>query len=380
MRIIEEEQLDFDDVSIQPKRSSLNSRSEVDLWRTFKWIAPSGIKHELKCKCLCVANMATVGTPRMAKAVIPRGYLCALEKHIPYSDIINLYDELTEMEKNDGVASKTYTDKLAVSIGLRETLDDITKFKTFDRLNIINIDAPNGYCPKMAERVEAIRNMFPETAIIAGVVVTGDIVTDLIMRGATFVRCAICAGSACRTATKTGVRRPLVSMLMDCVDAAHNIKGYIMLDGGIRCPADWAKATIAGADICMSGSIFAGTDEAEGEVITKIYKTDEYVKNAADEYVPVYKEKKFKKYFGMSTNYAQEKYFGGVKPWRTSEGVQKLIPYTGSLAEVLTDYEGGIRSAMTYIGARDFKAIQRHGTLYKVRHQINTKFEDCEDF
>lgn len=82
----------------------------------------------------------------------------------------------------------------------------------------------------------------------------------------------------------------------------------------------------------------------------------------------------------MSTDYAQEHYFGGIKTYRTSEGCQKLIPYAGTLDEVLRDYEGGMRSMMCFIGARDFKSIQRHGTLYKVRHQVNDKYESCEDF
>lgn len=376
MRIIEEEQLDFDDVSIQPKRSSLNSRSEVDLWRTFKWTSSSGNKHELTCKALMVANMATVGTAKMAKKVIPLGYLCALEKHMSFEDVISLYDELVQMEKNDNVATKTYTDKLAVTFGLRESDEHIRQYSKTGLINIINIDAPNGYCPKMGERVKYIRELFPEAFIIAGSVVTGDIVTDLIMKGANCIRAGICCGSVCITAQKTGVRRPIISMLMDCSDAAHNIKGYIMLDGGIRCPADWCKATIAGADLCMSGSIFAGTDEAAGNVVEKRYLTNEIGEDGK----PIVVAKKFKRYFGMSTNYAQEHYFGGVKPYRTSEGREKLIPCTGKVEDVLQDYEGGIRSCMTYIGARDFKSIQRHGTLYKVRHQLNTKFENCENF
>ena len=376
MRIIEEEQLDFDDVSIQPKRSSLNSRSEVDLWRTFKWTSKSGTAHQLTCKALMVANMATVGTPQMAKKVIPLGYLCALEKHIAFDQIVKLYWELKQLEANDHVCPRTYTDKLAVTVGLRETEEDIRRLQAIEAVNIVNIDAPNGYCPNMGKRVEFVRSLFPESFIIAGSVVTGDIVTDLIMKGANCIRTGICCGSVCLTAQKTGVRRPIVSMLMDCSDAAHNVKGYIMLDGGLRCPADWCKATIAGADLCMSGSIFAGTEEALGDVVEKDYLSNELDEDGSQIVVT----KKFKRYFGMSTNFAQEHYFGGVKSYRTSEGREKLIPFTGKVEDVLRDYEGGMRSCMTYIGARDFKSVQRHGTLYKVRHQLNTLFEGCDNF
>lgn len=376
MRVIEEEQLDLDDVSIMPKRSSLNSRSEVNLWRTFKWTSASGVKHELSCKPLMVANMATVGTKRMALSVIPRGYLCALEKHYSNDGIIQTYNELRRLANEDDVVPSIYTGKLAVSVGLRETLDQLVDLKSRNYVpNIINIDAPNGYCPNMSKRVKEVRELFPEAFIIAGVVVTGDIVSDLLMSGANCIRLGICCGSVCLTSQKTGVRRPIVSMLNECSDAAHNVKGYTMLDGGLRCPADWCKATIAGADLCMSGSIFAGTDEAEGDIIEKTYMTDEMHNDQH-----VMKVKKFKRYFGMSTDYAQEHYFGGVKKYRTSEGRQKLIPYAGSLDDVLRDYEGGMRSMMCFIGAKDFKSIQRHGTLYKVRHQINEKFDSYEDF
>ena len=382
MRIIEEEQLDFDDVSIMPKRSSLNSRSEVDLWRTFKWTSANGNNHELKCIPIMAANMGTVGTPKMAKFLSQKGYLTALEKHYDFETVDSLFEELEQKAMEDGYYKTKYTEKVALSIGLRENLDTLLNMKEKHEVNIINLDAPNGYCPNIITRLVELRENFPEAFIIVGTVVTGDIVTDLIMKGANCVRLGICNGSVCLTAKKTGVRRPIVSMLMECVDAAHNVKGYTMLDGGIRTPSDWCKATIAGADMCMSGSIFAGTDMSEGDIVTKYYKSGEYERidnGPLVTYRPVYKEKMFKSYYGMSSNYAQNKFFGGTKEYRTSEGREKLIPYTGSLESVLEDYEGGMRSMMTYIGAKKFKDIQRHGTLYKVRHQINEKFAKCED-
>lgn len=376
MRIVEEEQLDFDDVSIMPKRSSLNSRSEVNLFRTFKWIGKSGEQHELTCKPLMVANMGTVGTPKMAKYIVPRGYLIALEKHYKYEYIANVYYDLMGLATTQGKDKFFYTDKIAVSIGLKESLWLLKRLSKEFKINIVNFDIPNGYCPNVMTRLVELRKIFPEAFIIVGTVVTGDIVSDLIMHGANVVRCGICCGSSCLTSMKTGVRRPIISMLNECSDAAHNLKGYIMQDGGIRCPADWCKATIAGGDLCMSGSIFAGTDQALGEIIEKKYLTNELDENGKQVAVT----KKFKMYYGMSSDYAQNKHFGGVKSYRTSEGRQKLIPYTGNLDDVLRDYEGGMASMMCYIGAKNFKDIQRHGTFYKVRHQINDVFAKCEDF
>lgn len=180
-KIISEE-LDFDDVSIRPNRSSLNSRSEVDLYRELKWSSPSGNSHTLRCKTLCAANMGTVGTLKMAKELSMRGYLCALEKHYSSQDICQLYDELEKKaldelyvkDKND------YTDKIAVSIGIKESLDVLKEVSSKHKVNLVNIDVPNGYCPKLLERVQEVRSLLPESFIIAGSVVTGDIVTDLI--------------------------------------------------------------------------------------------------------------------------------------------------------------------------------------------------------
>ena len=180
-KIISEE-LDFDDVSIRPNRSSLNSRSEVDLYRDIKWTSPSGKQHVLRCKTLCAANMGTVGTLSMAKELSTRGYLCALEKHYSAEGICKLFEELEERALNElYVKDKNdYTDRVAISIGIKEPLDTIIEVSKNYKVNIVNIDVPNGYCPKLLERVQEVRKLLPECFIIAGSVVTGDIVTDLI--------------------------------------------------------------------------------------------------------------------------------------------------------------------------------------------------------
>ena len=377
------EELDFDDVSIRPNRSSLNSRSEVDLFREIKWTSPAGNQHVLKCKALCAANMGTVGTTTMAYELSTRGYLCALEKHYSAADICQLYDRL-EAKAIASIAplheqlshKHFYIDKIALSIGINESLDTIAEVSKSHKVNIVNVDVPNGYCPKLCERIKEVRALLPECFIIAGTVVTGDIVADLIQHGANCVRVGICLGSVCTTALKTGVRRPAVTMLIDCADAAHNLNGYVMLDGGIRTPSDWCKALVAGADLCMSGSIFAGTDEADGDIVEQ-----RFLSNLIDESGKhVISTKKFKRYYGMSSDYAQEKHFGGVKNYRTSEGREKLIPYVGCLDMVLRDYEGGLASMMCYIGARKLKHISRHGHFYRVYHQVNEKYVECPDF
>ena len=166
--------------------------------------------------------------------------------------------------------------------------------------------------------------------------------------------------SACTTRLKTGVGRPQLSAILECADAAHGVGGLICADGGCTCPGDIAKAFGAGADFVMLGGMLAGTDEAAGEMVNKNGKS-------------------FKEFYGMSSRRAQDKHFGGMKCYRTSEGREKLIPYTGPVKDVIEDILGGIRSTMTYIGARKLKDIPKCTTFYTVNRQLNTVFEKMDN-
>ena len=349
MRIIDEIQLDFDDVLIAPQRSTLNSRSEVEPWRDFKSL--NG-KYSFSCIPICASNMGTVGTIKMAKVLSANGYMCALEKHIPIADIIELYRSVSEERQH----------RIFVSIGVREPVERLLELRDAGFTNIgINIDVPNGYIPKLKDRVVEVRDMFPYSFIVAGTVVSGDIAQDLILAGADCIRCGIGCGSVCTTRIKSGVGRPQLSTIMDCANACHQMNAYCMCDGGVKTPGDICKAFCAGTDFVMTGSMFAGCDEAEGDVIEK-------------------DGKKFKQYYGMSSKLAQEKHFGGFQAnVRASEGREKLIPCTGPLEDIIKDINGGIRSMMTYIGARKLKNVNRQATFYRVNRQVNDKFAGCEN-
>ena len=164
--------------------------------------------------------------------------------------------------------------------------------------------------------------------------------------------------SACLTRLKTGVGRPQLSTIMECADAAHQVHGYIMSDGGCNCVGDICKAFCGGADFVMTGSMFAGTDEADGEIVE-------------------IEGKKYKQYYGMSSNLAQQKHFDGIKSYRTSEGREVYIPYTGSIDNVVGDICGGLASCCTYIGSSCIKHMSKHTTFYRVNNQLNTKFANC---
>ena len=379
MRIIDEEQLEFDDVSIQPKRSTLNSRSEVDIYRTFKWTSLDGNYHELTCKPIVSAIMTTVGTTQMAYELVTRGYMASVEKHISVDDISNLYDKLITLAKNDKKDIHFYTDKLSLCVGLNDSLDTIKQISSKYKVNIVNVDCPNAYIPKFKNRVKEIRELLPEAFMIAGVVVTSDLTTDLVNMGVNCISMGINAGSACCTAEKTAVYRPLLSMIIDCADAAHQQNAYVMIAGGIKGCRDACVAFGAGCDILMTGSLLAGTTEAGGEIITKRYEINEVEHAFANLTIKKRIEKKFKKYFGMASKYAMSLYNSGGT-YKTDEGRMKLIPYVGSLDEVLQELEGGIKSMMCFIGAKTIKEVPKKTTFYKIHHGLNDKFKLCEDF
>lgn len=360
MRIIEETQLDFDDVLIQPKRSSINSRSEVDIYREFTWTTLHGENKSFNCIPISAANMGTVGTIKMAENLAKAGFMSCLEKHISAEEIIALYSNLTELAIKEQKSKDFYRSRVFISIGTRESFNILDKVNDLFPLIGINIDVPNGYFPKLIERVKDCRKRYFDSFIVAGTVVTGDIVQDLLRAGANCVRVGIGAGSVCTTRLKTGVGRPAISMLLDCADAAHQIEGYVMLDGGVKNPGDICKAFCAGADFVMTGSLFAGCNEATGEIVER-------------------GGKQYKMYYGMSSKLAQDTHFGGMSEYRTSEGREKLIPYVGPLIDVINDINGGIRSCCTYIGSKKIKHMSRQASFYKVNHQVNTLFANNLD-
>lgn len=357
MRIIEEQQLDFSDVLIRPARSDINSRSEVDIFRMFY----KENRQTFSCIPICCANMGSIATVNMAKIFVQRGLLCALEKHISYSEVIDLMRYLSEKEKEDHVGEREYRNRIAISIGTNEDITPLMELDEKVGISIINCDVANGYMNKLQDRVKQLRATFPKAWIIAGTVVTGDIVTDLLNCGADIVRCGIGGGQQCLTRRITGVGRPQVSMLEECSDAAHQIHGYVMCDGGCSCPGDVCKA-LGLSDFVMVGSLFAGAEEAEGETV----EIDGI---------------KYKKFAGMSSAYAQEKYFDGFKSnYRSSEGRQSLVKINGALTSIIDNILGGLRSCFAYCGCHKMKHWQKHCVFYKVTRQLTPTFENAKTF
>ena len=341
MRIEDDVKLDFKDVLIRPKRSTLSSRKEVDLSRTYKF------KHsqwEWTGVPIMAANMDGVGTPSMAETLYEHKLFTCLVKNYDESD---LYDTIQKIGGNH----------LAVSTGTSDS--DFLKLRqiinAYPEIHFICIDVANGYQERFGDYVQKVRETFPHCTIIAGNVVTADMTQELILRGADIVKVGIGPGSVCTTRLQTGVGYPQLSAIIECADAAHGLGAHIIADGGCTCPGDVAKAFGAGADFVMLGGMFAGHDEGGGEVVEDNYK-------------------KVVQFYGMSSDTAMEKHSGGVAEYRSSEGRTVTIPYRGAVKHTVLDLLGGLRSTCTYVGASELKQLAKCTTFIRVSRQINDVF------
>lgn len=364
-------ELDFCDVLFRPKRTTLNSRSEADVIREYKFkYYPKTIK---SCGIM-VANMATTGTFDMNDVLQKYKAITCLHKHYTEYEIKN-YMTINNMDDYSDHNSFTF-----ISTGLKDDKEQLFRLlQTGSQIDKICIDIANGYIPNLINFVKEVREKFPKSLIMVGNVVTGDMTQDLILNGADIVKVGIGPGSVCTTRKLTGVGRPQLSAILECADAAHGVGGLVCADGGCTCAGDVAKAFGAGADFVMLGGMFAGTDESAGEIIEKMYRTNEYkyhylTDNSIESDKPIFEVKKFKQFYGMSSQLAQEKHFGGMANYRASEGKVVEIPYKGSVENVIQEILGGIRSTMSYIGAKRLKDIPKCTTFYRVNRQLNEVF------
>jgi len=342
MRIEYDIKLDFKDVLIRPKRSVLKTRADVSLEREFKF------KHTettWQGTPIIAANMDHTGTFNMAKALSSHHMLTALDKFLSPDDWKNFVTD------NAGVIPYC-----AVSIGISdaefERLEQIMKVV---HVPFICIDVANGYTERFVSCLEHVREKYPSTVIMAGNVVTGEMVEELILSGADIVKIGIGPGSVCTTREKPGVGYPQLSAIIECADAAHGLGGHVCADGGCATPGDVAKAFAAGADFVMLGGMLAGHDESSGEVIEE-------------------NGRKYKRFYGMSSAEAMERHHGAVADYRASEGRSVNVPYRGPVKETVLDILGGIRSTCTYVGAPRLKELSKRTTFIRVARQLNEVF------
>jgi len=344
MRIENDLKLGFKDVMFRPKRSTLKSRSEVTLEREFNFLH-SNIKW--KGVPIIAANMDTVGTFNMARALSNHNIFTAIHKHYTIDDWRNFIHE----------SSVNTLNNIAISTGTSK--EDAKKVKTilneFPQINFICIDVANGYSEHFVEFVRKMRKQHPNKVIIAGNVVTGEMVEELLLSGADIIKVGIGPGSVCTTRVKTGVGYPQLSAIIECADAAHGLGGQIISDGGCKVPGDVAKAFGANADFVMLGGMLAGHTESGGKIIEE-------------------NGEKFKAFYGMSSETAMNKHSGGVADYRASEGKTVKIPFKGNVENTVIDILGGLRSTCTYVGARKLKELTKRTTFIRVQEQENQVF------
>ena len=369
MRIEDDCKLDYKHVLIRPKRSTLGSRKDVELERefTFRNYQADGEEHYRGIPIMA-ANMDGVGTFEMADTLAALGLFTCLVKNYDAASLVDFF----------GQSDPRRRENVAYSTGITE--QDFDKLKSVydkigDGLKYVCVDVANGYSERFSEFIKQLRDAYPHIVIIAGNVVTGEMTEELILSGADIVKVGIGPGSVCTTRIQTGVGFPQLSAVIECADAAHGLGGHIIADGGCACPGDLAKAFAAGADFVMLGGMLAGHDEGGGEIMTRYYRTGE-VRRIDSGWEDVIEERKFVNFYGMSSKAANEKHFGGLREYRSSEGREIQVPYRGKIDNTIQNLLGGIRSTCTYAGAKKLKWLSKCTTFVKTGEQYNTVFAD----
>lgn len=375
-KIIDGLKLDYDDVVIVPKRSRLDSRSQVNLIREYRFKYSPRI---LKSSPVIVANMDTTGTFAMAKSLCPSDAIVCLHKHYSLDDLIYFY-----------TTSPHIKDNVFYSLGIGSS--DLEKlhavFSMLSNKGIsypnICVDVANGYIEKFVSTLAEIRNSYPDCIIMAGNVVTDNMTEEIIIHGgADIVKIGIGPGAVCTTRLKTGVGYGQLSACLECADAAHGLGGHICADGGCKNPGDIAKALGANSDFVMLGSMFAGTDECEGEWTYEYRGTvtnlDGTTRSEWWQSFPgsskTDKRKKTLKFYGMSSEQAMNKHYGGMAQYRTSEGRCVSVPFKGPATKTLEDIYGGLVSSSSYIGAENIKDFGKKTTFARVNNTHTRTYE-----
>ena len=376
MRIDQDIKLDYKDVLIRPKRSTLKSRKQVRVERTFRFrnyeanFPVKTTEDDFNGIPIMAANMDGVGTFEMADTLAKQKMFTCLVKTYNVNELIEFFNADLD----------TRTQNVAMSIGSSEA--DFTKLTEVysavtNNLKYVCMDIANGYSDHFAQHVRKVRENFPNIVIIAGNVVTGEMTEELILAGADIVKVGIGPGSVCTTRIQTGVGYPQLSAVIECADAAHGLGRHIIADGGCTCPGDVAKAFAGGADFVMLGGMLAGHDEGGGDVISKHYQSNELVYEIGghlSRQTHKIETKRFVQFYGMSSDAANTKHFGGLKDYRSSEGREVMVPYRGAVATTIQDLLGGIRSTCTYAGAMKLKQLSKCTTFVRCTQQFNAVY------
>ena len=345
MRINYDAKLNFEDVLLQPKRSTLTSRRDVDMTRKFTFRNSGKV---MNFTPIFASNMDGVGTFSMAKVLQEYKMMTVITK------------TTTIDQWRAAVGNGVRLQSVSVCTGTNKVFDDDAEdyrnmqevLKSFPDVKMITIDVANAYHQNMVGFVAKVRDEYPDKVIVAGNVVTPEMTEELIINGADVVKIGIGPGSVCTTRTMTGVGVPQFSAILECADAANGVDGHIMADGGCVHPGDIAKALGGGAHMVMIGGMLAGHNESEIEV----------------------KDGK-REFYGSSSDRAREIHGKSKSGYRGNEGRLVHLPDRGPVSNTIEDILGGVRSACTYIGARRLKDMPKCASFVTTNNVLNRVYE-----
>ena len=319
----------FDDVLLVPGYNGIRSRQAVSTDVTLGSIA-------LKIPVMS-ANMDTITGTAMAKSMAQLGGLGILHRFMSIEANVAAYREARE-------AGPT-----GVSIGVSGDSIERAEALVAAGADILCVDVAHGHSKMVNQTVRHLREKFGDNiCIIAGNVATYAGADYLTAAGADVIKVGIGPGSVCTTRIKTGFGVPQLTAILDC----RKVDRPIIADGGIRTPGDAVKALAAGASCIMLGGMLAGTEETPGQRVEKVGH------DGKKSYIKVFR--------GMASREAQEDYMGAMADWKTAEGISIEVPAKGSVNAVIGDVMGGIRSGMTYCGAKDLRDLQRKAQFMEV--------------
>ena len=330
------EALTFDDVLLLPKYSDvLPSNTNIFLQLTKKIL--------LKVPFLTSA-MDTVTESKMAIAIAKEGGLGIVHRNL---DI--------KLQSNE--VKKVKNKKMYVGAAIGTNLEDLERARSLanNGVDLIVIDTAHGHSKKVLETLIKLKKIIKNIPVCVGNIATGEAAKKLYNSGADIIKVGIGPGSICTTRMVAGIGVPQISAIMEVKKALNKKKIKIISDGGIKFSGDIAKALAAGADAIMMGSIFAGTDESPG----KKFKI---------------KGKTYKLYRGMgsigamsagSANRYFQKNFKDKSKF-VPEGVEGRVEYKGKVSKIIYQLQGGLRSSMGYIGAKNLKEINKKAKFIKI--------------
>ena len=335
MEIIKEA-LTFDDVLLIPKYSDvipLNTNIFLQLTKNISLKVP-----------FISSAMDTVTESKMAIAIAKEGGMGIIHRNL------NIKDQSNEVKK---VKDK----KLLVGAAIGTNQEDLDRARslTLNGVDLVVIDTAHGHSEKVLRTLSKIKRIIKKVPICVGNIATGEAAKKLYNSGADIIKVGIGPGSICTTRMVAGIGVPQISAIMEVKKALNKKNVKIISDGGIKFSGDIAKALAAGADAIMMGSIFAGTDESPG----KKFKS---------------KGKIYKEYRGMgsigamsagSANRYFQKNFKDKSKF-VPEGVEGRVEYKGKVSKIIYQLQGGLRSSMGYIGAKNLKEINKKGKFVKI--------------